>query len=290
MKILFVARGEPDYQSDTIFHGLYHLLGADFTHSDDYYFMYKDQTNHESLLGRCYGRGFSMWGNLPTYLNDNSDIENKIKNKYFDYVFYGSIRRSQRYFELVKEHYPKNKICFIEGEDEPNLLDTDGIMLFKRELFSEPTETLKPISFGIPPVKIVSDISQINKTKDMADYIPQSSGRGYVYTDEEEYYNNYRVAKFGLTMKKAGWDCMRHYEILANYCIPFFENLHACPPYVMTKFPKQQIIDINNKFQNKTMSDNEYYDCINFLFEYTKNNLTTVAVTKYVLETLGKYT
>jgi hypothetical protein len=45
------------------------------------------------------------------------------------------------------------------------------------------------------------------------------------YNTEEEYYNEYKKSYFAITTKKCGWDCMRHYEILANGCIPYFLNI-----------------------------------------------------------------
>ena len=42
---------------------------------------------------------------------------------------------------------------------------------------------------------------------------------------EVEYNKMYQDSRFALTKKKGGWDCLRHYEILMNGCIPLFENL-----------------------------------------------------------------
>jgi len=42
--------------------------------------------------------------------------------------------------------------------------------------------------------------------------------------DEFEYHRRYRGALFGATRKKSGWDCMRHYEVLASGSIPWFED------------------------------------------------------------------
>lgn len=285
MKVLLITKGSPDYQSDVIFHGLYSLLGAEFTHSEEYNLMYKDRTTLQQLRNCGSARGFTMWGNLPKYQNDNSDLPNKIKNKYFDFIIFGSIRRNNEYLELVKQSYSKEKICFIDGEDDNHLIDTDGIKMFKRELAIEHPSYVYPISFAIPAEKITSQINFI-KTRDVAEYVPSSPGTGYIFETEEEYYNNYKIAKFGITMKKSGWDCMRHYEILANYCIPLFENLDACPTCTMVNFPKNDIININKKFNSNNLSNTEYNDALNKLFEYTKLNLTTTAVTKYVLDTL----
>jgi len=67
-----------DYQCDVLMHGLYYLLGSDLTHSYTYEFMYKQHTTPE-ILQNIYGRGFTVYGNLPEYLNDNSDLENRAR-------------------------------------------------------------------------------------------------------------------------------------------------------------------------------------------------------------------
>jgi hypothetical protein len=285
MRILFIADGTPDYQSNSVMHGLYKLLGPDLTTSSDHSVMYKDKTTSEQLFN-LYGRGFTMWGNLPFCFNDNSDLENKIKNKHFEYIIYGSFRRDSSFIELIKQNYPKNKICFIDGEDDGDLFATDGILLFKRELYQNKTYLIRPISFALPEEKITTNIA-IKKEKDIAEHIPKFGG-DYVFNTEQEYYNNYKTAKFGLTQKRGGWDCMRHYEILGNYCIPLFTDpdFNSCPAYTMTSFPKQDVIEVNKKFNNKSLSDNEYYEYLNKLFEYTKTNLTTTVLAKYILDNL----
>lgn len=285
MKVLFISLGQPDYQCDCLLHGLYNLLGENLTHTDDYFLMYQEHTTPEQLLNSS-GRGFTIWGNLPKYLNDKSDIESKIKNKYFDYVVYGSIRRCKDYLNLVVENYPKNKIATVDGEDDYILVNTNGIPFFKRELVAN-IPKIYPISFSIPEEKIVTDISKIQKTKLLADYLPSNSGSGYIYQSEKEYYNNYKEAYFGRTHKKGGWDCMRHYEILANYCMPHFPDLKDCPSQTMFNFPKKEIIEGNDIFENGKIND-RYYELLNNVFVYTKTHLTTKASAKYLIDTLQK--
>ena len=65
--------------------------------------------------------------------------------------------------------------------------------------------------------------------------------------EQQLYYNEYRRSRFAATRKKGGWDCMRHYEILANGCIPIFENLEACPYFTMTTFPKELVLKANRE-------------------------------------------
>jgi hypothetical protein len=282
MKVLFISLGEPDYQCDCLLHGFYNLLGENLTHTDDYFLMYSDKTTPEQLKN-ISGRGFTMWGNLPKYLNDNTDIERKIKNQYFDYIVYGSIRRCSNYFNLVQEYYPPSKIIFIDGEDDAFIINNSDFILFKRELV-QPRKNVFPIAFSIPQEKI-TNASNINKIKFLADYIPQSSGSGYCYQNEEEYYNNYQEAYYGLTHKKGGWDCMRHYEILANYCIPYFPELEKCPVLTMFNFPKKEILKSNILYHKKLVND-EYIEILNSVFTYTKENLTTLASAKYIINTL----
>lgn len=285
MKLLFISLGDPDYQCDCLLHGFYNLLGENLTHTDDYFLMYKDKTTPEQLKSSS-GKGFTIWGNLPNYLNENSDIENKIKNKYFDYIIYGSIHRCRKHINLVLENYPKNKIAIIDGEDHCVLINNHGVPYFKRELVVK-MPTVYPISFSIPEEKILKSLTSIKKEKFLADYIPQNSGSGYVYENETEYYKNYQEAYFGLTHKKGGWDCMRHYEILANYCVPHFPDLAQCPELTMTNFPKKQILEANKiYFSNKI--DEKYFDILDEVFEYTKKHLTTKQSAQYVLDVLYK--
>lgn len=281
MKILYISLGKPDYLCDTILHGLYNLFGEKLTHTNDYYIMYKDKISKESLK-KMYGKGFTVWRNLPEYLNDNSDIENKIKNRHFDLVIYGSIHRCKDYINLVKKYYKNNKIVYLDGEDHTGIIK-DSCMYFKREKINN-YKYLFPISFSIPKEKIC-DNKRIKKTKNLSDMIP---GTKYIYDNEKDYYEGYQKSFFGRTFKKGGWDCMRHYEILANYCLPHFPDLKQCPSTIMTNFPKNEILKSNILFDKGGFGSDEYYDILNSVFEYTKNNLTTECAAKYVINTVMK--
>ena len=95
-----------------------------------------------------------------------------------------------------------------------------------------------PISFSIPESKIVSTLQ--NKTKLISNLIPGNIST-YIYNTEEEYYNEYKSSLFATTTKKSGWDCMRHYEILACGAIPYFPNIEKCPENTMAFLPKSLI-------------------------------------------------
>jgi len=133
-----------------------------------------------------------------------------------------------------------------------------------------------PISFSIPESKVVD--SPPEKHKRVGHIIPGDAST-YIFSDEASYYNDYRAAVFGYTRKKAGWDCLRHYEILANGCIPRFTGLEKCPPQTMVHFPKDIVLEA---MQSETPE--EY---IPQLLEHTRKNLTCRAMAQYVLDTVG---
>lgn len=135
---------------------------------------------------------------------------------------------------------------------------------------------LFPISFSIPEDKIVS--SPPDKTKTLATLIPGDAST-YVFTTEESYYADYRSSILAKTCKKGGWDCMRHYEILANGCVPLFEDLAKCPTTTMVHFPKQLV--------KRAMTSSNPKIHIPDLLDYTRRRLTCRAMAQYVLDTAG---
>jgi hypothetical protein len=94
---------------------------------------------------------------------------------------------------------------------------------------------LRQISFSIPEEKIVQEVPE--KTKDFATHCvdPEVAERipgcktSYAFKNEAEYYADLQASRFAITTKRAGWDCMRHYEISANGCIPCFKDLDMKP-------------------------------------------------------------
>jgi hypothetical protein len=148
-----------------------------------------------------------------------------------------------------------------------------------------------PITFSIPKEKICN--TRNIKRKILSSLIPGNT-KTYIYNTEEDYYNEYKQSYFAITMKKGGWDCMRHYEILANGCVPYFSTIQECPPNTMALLPKELLIQANTlyetKFHNKTLDQltetdiNEYTILQQKLLEYTKKHLTTDKIAKYILQ------
>jgi hypothetical protein len=94
---------------------------------------------------------------------------------------------------------------------------------------------MREISFSFPAEKIVSE-PPASKRRLLASHVvdPEVASRlgvgtSYAFADEAEYYADLRSARFGITIKRAGWDCLRHYEQAANGCVPCFRDLDRKP-------------------------------------------------------------
>lgn len=279
MKILYLTKGDHvDYQDDCLFIGLRELYGSDVV---DYNKRSHNYTSYdEEAAKKLYGMGMSVTRILPDIDVDRTDITSKIKNKYYDLIVYGSIWRCCDYIDKILEYYPANRIVAVDGEDETSIHNCFrlGIPYFKRELVHQ-HELLFPISFSIPTNKV-----NFVKTKTRSFAICDPRDRStYIYKNEVDYYKGYQESCFGVTMRKAGWDCMRHYEILANGCIPNFINLNQCPTQTMTSFPKQLCTTINNELHKGTDAFTLYNIYADKLADHLiKNNTTKAEALKFI--------
>jgi len=263
-----------DYLNDILFYGLHELENIEVVDSTPIIHLYKENQNKippQSL----WGKGFSTTYLIDKDNVDRSYLKEKIEDKYFDLIIYGSINRCLDYYELVSDVYSANKIILIDGVDDISIhsLSTKH-PYFKRESINN---NYIPIHFAIPECKITKN--KLNKIQEYGHIIPGQSG--YIFKNEQDYYDDYNRSYFGVTMKKAGWDCMRHYEILANNCIPYFIDLESCPKYTLTNLPKEILIEVRELANN--FEEQKYNVILDELFKYTKNNLTTKALAKHVL-------
>lgn len=263
-----------DYLNDLLFHGLYELENVEVIDSTPIIHLYKEYKNEipQNLL---WGKGFTSTYLINKNNIDRSNIEEKIKSKYFDLIIYGAINRCLDYYDLISKIYSKNKIFLIDGDDSTDIHPlSNSHPYFKRELTSN---AFIPIYFAIPECKITT--FKLEKTQDYGKIIPGQGG--YIFDNEQEYYDDYNKSYFGVTMKKAGWDCMRHYEILANNCIPYFIDLDACPKQTLINLPKELLIEAKELANN--FDEQKYFIILNELFNFTKNNLTTKNLAQHVL-------
>ena len=330
MKILYIHANPDesefynDYLSDLLLHGLRENYGKEIIDYPGSWHLYDDEVQKRQInQNKLWGKGFTLNNSLNAFNSfDRTDISNKIQNNFFDLVIYGSIRRSDLFLDLVIDK--KIKHLYVDGEDD-TFIDTkysNKSLYFKREL-NEKVGNIFPISFAIPKNKIVKNINQ--NPKDLLAPIIPGKLDTYIYKKEKNYYDMYFNSLFALTYKKAGWDCLRHYEILANGCIPLFLDLKNCPQETLKTLPKENLLSIlnqnefilsyynpfklykkkfltfskiikgiNSLYKNKNvdvfLKNNENINVLrNELLEYTKSDLTTSKLAKYVIENTNNY-
>lgn len=241
-RLLYLTTPGEDYLQDQLLYGLRTLLGArcvDWPRKD---VMYQTCSTPRREL---YGRGFSLWKHLPEIEIDREAIARELAEGRAgpgDALVFGSVRRQRR--ELVAwlprwRRAKTSRTAFVDGEDggriERRALGRGRY--FKRERTWKRAWVTHPISFSIPGFKVREKLPE-EKRRLFATHVQceeafahrwirEHCRRDYAFDDEESYREDLAVSHFAVTMKKAGWDCMRHYEIAANGCVPCFFGLAA---------------------------------------------------------------
>lgn len=295
MKILYINRcfkvhEDIDHQSDCLFIGLRELFGdsiIDYTKKSHLYTTYDEQKASE-----LYGHGFSLSRVLPELRIDRYDIEDKIKYNYFDYVIITYPTEHIFLQDLIFKHFKSNKIIFVDGADDTKINKVHpNSLYFKRE--SENGAAL-PIHFALPTCKInfnkekIKDFAYIKPLHE--DYFTEAKDRKYFYDTEIKYYQDYNEARFGVTYKKQGWDCMRHYEIMGNGCIPYFTDIKKCPENSLVRFPKNLCSSVLHDIDvNKLNYENVYDKYIDSFEKHFMENGTTEALAKFFIRTVTNY-
>jgi len=282
MKILAFGVDSPDYQQDDLYHGLKNLFDVDVECNVNLSYLYDDYPHDISGL---YGRGISYAKNLDhkkRHVVDSREIITKLADKYYDAVVYLSVRRCSDMLDYVLKNMDKRHVALVDGEDDTELLPDNGCLRFKRELIHKPTSTLLPIQFGIPKEKLAW--GYCGKDKFLSEQTPYTNGK-YKFDNERDYYNEYRHSWFAYTAKKAGWDCKRHYEILANQCIPVFLGIDQCPEWTMHMWPKKLLSEIEHTWMTVKISQHNFWRdelCDSVLPKMTTEKLAENLVCKII--------
>ena len=105
---------------------------------------------------------------------------------------------------------------------------------------------LNRISFCIPESKIARNDVRVRSQVLASDIVdPEVAtvvGAGVErrrFDLESDYYEDLDSSLYGITTKRAGWDCLRHYELAARGCILCFRDLSKkpmlCAPHELTE-------------------------------------------------------
>jgi hypothetical protein len=158
-------------------------------------------------------------------------------------------------------------------------------------------QNLRLTGFSFPEEKIIKNLPK--KTKlfprhivdlEVAGHVTDSVTK-YAFDSEDDYYADLQASKFGITTKRAGWDCLRHYEIAANGCVPCFRDLDkkpiTCAPHGLNEtncIIYHDYNDLINKIH--ALSEEEYQKLQHSSLEWAKAN-STIERAKQLLSSLN---
>lgn len=233
MRILYITTPSKmgDCLADGVFYGLRKKLGADVVDFPKNDLMYKGCEVPEEEI---YGRGWLLWKTLDEVERPMTDVfVDMFQNKY-DVVIFSDIVRSQdsythfnvfKYFEATKA-----KFVFLDGTDDghPTVVDAfhKGIYFKRDNPYKYPE--INYIGLSIPEDKILKD--KPHKTRMFTthvqcreayniEWIKDNCTPNPIFTKAEDYYKDLASSKYGITMKKSGWDTPRHMENAANWAV-----------------------------------------------------------------------
>jgi len=189
-----------------------------------------------------------------------------------------------------REFYPTQSLGKIEERD--TFIKTSTLShhdVYHIDLFSFLKKSIHPLSYCIPDECIVGDEVLNHKTRCISDLIP---GNRSTYTfgadDEVEYNKMYQSCLFAHTQKKGGWDCLRHYEIMANGCIPIFNDIANCPESTLTTMPKQLIQEANRELLPWNYNNKPLYDSyVKKMLQHLRENCSASGTARYFLDKIG---
>jgi hypothetical protein len=268
MKVLLITSKEEDYLQDSVIHGFKQLVGNDAIEYPVKCMLYKDYKDLSNIRGKGFTLyGLLDTGlKLNKELNIFQEIS---LNKFDLIIFTSIHRQYDSFYKHFKLLKKTSAITWIiDGEDSPVLFPYSGrrlkrffhrpkphinFLYFKRELLPETVNSIyfkmpvnsilrlqypkniKPISFSIPDEKIIQHKPLKTKLftthivdEEVAAHVDNASIQ-YSFNNERDYFMDIQQSKYGITTRRAGWDCMRHYEIAANGAVMCFKHLTSKP-------------------------------------------------------------
>jgi hypothetical protein len=308
-RILFIITQNPEKQGDylelSILHGLKELLGKECFDIPKKKILYGDFS--QSPKEKLHGKGFSILSiPLPDLLhNPILETENVDAIIVGDGHMYGEFPNFSSLYEITPNVWvldghdlygeATRKINF-QGEE---IIGAQFENSFKRELI-EDIDSVYPTGFGIPEHRI-REIDFSLKTRMIQKTSPSeacfsNSPNKYLYEDEEEYYDDMASAWFGLSCKKGGWDCLRHYEIIASGSLLLFKDYDKKPPLCSPQFLPcfsyssfDELITLMNRLIVDDNPTEEYKLMLEKQRLWLYNYGTTKARAKNLLESIQAY-
>ncbi|MDB5119069.1 MAG: hypothetical protein JWN56_287 [Sphingobacteriales bacterium] len=218
---------------------------------------------------------------------------------YFNNSFNLKVRPWTYFYKVNTANYFKR-----EHESAPGLfgITADRFPTLNKVLSKMIKMPLKvfPISMAIPEEHI-EYVPLKNKSKEFVNYnvdnelvdlltVKAVSELGKwqpMFENQNDYYTDIKQSKFGITAKREGWDCLRHYEYAAKGAILCFKNLDKkntyCAPFgldntnCITYTNKQ---DLLNKLKSATITELE--DLQNNQYKWVENYTTKKVALRFL--------
>lgn len=202
--------------------------------------------------------------------------------------------------------YPISKVRYFkrEFENKANLYGITaerfrGLSAALSNVLKSPANLL-PISMSIPEEHIeyipisaknkdfinynldaeLNDLFQANTLAELGKWQP-------AFARQSDYYNEIRNSKFGITTKRAGWDCLRHYEYAAKGAILCFKNLELkpaeCAPHQLSNInciPYTGKNDLMQKITSKSQTELEHLQGLQY--EWIRQYTTTKVAQRFL--------
>ena len=262
LRILFLTNDREDYLADGLLHGLRQLPGLEVVDYPRKECMYEGgrQCKVAPEFG-VRGGGFSLYGVLtePQGGIDRSFIWQRLAAGWFDAVLIGNVWRQWGFLLQWRELFAAQPLLLLDGDDDQrlyprsgtrlrqfgigtgltNLLELPSTHMFKRDLTNRSRKwglrlNVHPLAFSIPESLIslkLPNKSQLFPShivdRDLSNKLGASAN--YVFADEQSYRSDLASSRFGITTRRAGWDCLRHYEIAAAGAVICFRDLAQKP-------------------------------------------------------------
>lgn len=308
-------RKEIMYKTDTNAKGitgggmtLYYLLEKDNLNRFDLFYPLRfnqPTTKYDALLNKKYdlvifshiSDQFGFYIQFLPFLRKNNTLILDGEDTPAMYPYYGYFWRRPVFWFLPRAH---KRFKYLKREWT---LDTKYYRYFKLipksicKYFPEPKNLYK-ISFSIPEEKIIKVLPEKTKLfpKHIVDEEVAANVDGsytqYAFDNEQDYYKDLQESKFGITTKRSGWDCLRHYEIAANGTVICFKDFNkkpdTCAPHGL--IPNVNCISYRNFDdlirQINGLSKDKYNELENNCWLWAKQN-TTLKRAKQILTSFG---
>lgn len=252
MNILFLIQPKPNFVPDFLLHGLRKLYGNKVV---DYP---KKECLYSGLQHGCHPEIYRepFWFPVDNGKIDRDDIENKLKNKFFDYVVCDVYALSFFNNMLSKLSGKQLNIVLIDGDDFPAKISPGSFLVCRRE--TDGTDYSIPLPMALPE-EIFDRISSYNDNpksysigflgavgeqtesryeiiEKIASYYPDSLLQTSTVSEGEDkhsdervgldsYYDSLQRCKVVLTLRGAGYDTFRFWENAACNALHISEKM-----------------------------------------------------------------